>query len=131
MTNISDIIRAEQNLFLEGEKVAFIKPDGKFQMLPGKAELRGRIEAWMETNPDSNVGPSTPPAELTKPKPKAKVIDNLEVIPPCPEMDPRMGDKTPAVIEWWHTYHPEAAAEKYKNRRYSLEAPEETPDLQP
>lgn len=37
-------------------------------------------------------------------------------IPPCPLADHR-GDKTPAVVDWWFTHHPEKAAAKYAGRK--------------
>ena len=42
------------------------------------------------------------------------------IIPPCPPEDPAAGDKTPAVIAWWHRYHPEEAAARYKGRRFTM-----------
>jgi hypothetical protein len=54
------------------------------------------------------------------------VIDDLpppdltdsNAIPPCPPSDPSMGDKTPEVIRWWHTHHPEEAAKRYENMQW-------------
>jgi hypothetical protein len=43
-----------------------------------------------------------------------------DAIPPCPPEDPAAGDKTPAVIAWWHRYHPAAAAERYKGRKFAM-----------
>jgi hypothetical protein len=34
-------------------------------------------------------------------------------IPPCPEGNPDQGMKSPEVVEWWFTYHPEQAKAKY------------------
>lgn len=42
------------------------------------------------------------------------------IVPPCPAEDPAAGDKTPAVIAWWHRYHPKQAAERYKGRRFTM-----------
>lgn len=42
------------------------------------------------------------------------------VIPPCPEEDPRLGDKTPAVVEWLAQYHPEEYRRRYAGRRTHL-----------
>ncbi len=38
--------------------------------------------------------------------------------PVCPEMDPLLGDKTPAVVEWYFRYAPEEAATKYAGRKF-------------
>src|SRR5262245_392862 len=38
-------------------------------------------------------------------------------IPPEPPMDPRMGDKTPAYMEWLSKYHPELYEARYKGRK--------------
>lgn len=51
------------------------------------------------------------PEEKPAPKPTSKVI------PDCPEMDPILGDKTPAVVAWWFEHHPEEAAAKYEGRK--------------
>lgn len=34
-------------------------------------------------------------------------------IPPCPPADPLMGDKTPAVVEWYRDYKPEEFQSRY------------------
>lgn len=34
-------------------------------------------------------------------------------IPPCPEGNPDMGMKSPEVVAWWFTYHPDQAKAKY------------------
>ncbi len=47
-----------------------------------------------------------------------------DAIPPCPPEDSSAGDKTPAVIAWWHRYHPEAAAARYKGRKFQMPEPD-------
>ena len=65
-------------------------------------------------------------AKKFKPSIPQEVVSNLEeaivktgdcseipTIPPCPPSDPSLSIKTPAVIEWWFTYHPAQAAVMY------------------
>jgi hypothetical protein len=40
-----------------------------------------------------------------------------EEIPPAPEMDVRMGDKTPAYVEWLAKYNPEEFRKRYVGRK--------------
>jgi hypothetical protein len=40
-----------------------------------------------------------------------------EEIPPAPEMDVRLGDKTPAYIEWLAKYNPEEFKKRYAGRK--------------
>lgn len=112
-----NIIRAENNLFLDGEKIGFIHPtSGKLQMLKGQTAHRPALEAFL--------GHDSPPEETTSsPNPPISQSPNpSSPIPPCPPMTAAAGDKTPAVIEWYFKYKPEEAAVKYAKRRYSLEA---------
>lgn len=51
---------------------------------------------------------------------KQATEDPDDIIPPCPAEDPAAGDKTPAVIAWWHRYHPQEAAIRYKGRRFTM-----------
>lgn len=46
-------------------------------------------------------------------------------VPPCPDEDPLKGDKTPAVIAWWHKHHPEEATAKYSGRKFETPADHE------
>lgn len=50
---------------------------------------------------------------------ESESIEIDEVTPTCPlPCDPRLGDKTPSVVEWWFKNHPELAAKKYAGRRF-------------
>lgn len=50
-------------------------------------------------------------------KPKSEPKQN---IPPAPELDPMLGDKTPAFVEWMRDYHPQDFAIRYAGRRTHL-----------
>lgn len=41
-------------------------------------------------------------------------------IPPQPEMDPMLGDKTPAFVEWLRDHRPEEFQTRYEGRRTHL-----------
>lgn len=60
---------------------------------------------------------------LKEPKPDSGTIwhgkPNSDA-PPMPAMEPDMGDKTPAVVEWYRDYWPEEYARRYKDRKTHL-----------
>lgn len=59
--------------------------------------------------------PKAAPAAAEQPEePKTK---GGKSIPPPPEMDPGLGDKTPAYVEWMRDHHPEQFAKQYHNRK--------------
>ncbi len=131
-TIASSIIRANKNFFLEGEKIGFLRPDGKIQMTPGNAEHRAALETFLKIDAAQPVNTPLPqPDPLPAPKKEKKAPSSsklsaprseLSSIPPCPPEDPYAGDKTPAVIAWYFKYKPDEAAEKYKNRKFTIEA---------
>jgi hypothetical protein len=43
-----------------------------------------------------------------------------KTIPPQPELDPMLGDKTHAYVEWLRDYHPEQFKTQYANRTTHL-----------
>ena len=50
---------------------------------------------------------------MIQPKPRAEP-------PPAPEMDPRLGDKTPRYVLWYFAHHDaDEVAKKYGGRRIS------------
>lgn len=112
----------EKHVLFNGEKVAvFAGEDHKLTMSNGKADMRPAVEAWMEEQGITGPGPAAEkPAEVEKPKEpevKAEKPAATKGIPPMPEMDPRLGDKTPEVVEWYFKHHPKEAAERYKGRK--------------
>jgi hypothetical protein len=123
-TTIPNIIRADKNFFLEGEKIGFLRPDGKIQMTPGNAEHRAALETFLKIDAAQPVNTPLPqPHPLPAPKMEKKASTALSTsIPPCPPEEPEAGDKTPAVIAWYFKYKPDVAAEKYKNRKFTIKA---------
>jgi len=115
-----NIIQAENNYFLDGEKIGFTRPDGSLQMAPGMKPHRDTLKAFI-------AGDSTPAAE----EPAEPEVANYPVqrasnpepdyssIPPCPPQSIEAGDKTPEVIDWYFKYHPEQAAIRYANRKFT------------
>jgi hypothetical protein len=95
-------------------KVAVINSKGYLQPAKGMGDHRAAVEAFLEADriPD-DVAEAV--AEM-QPLP----LPVRGTIPPCPPEDPAAGDKTPAVIAWWHRYHPEAAAVKYRGRKFAM-----------
>jgi hypothetical protein len=65
---------------------------------------------------------------LLKMKPEAEPVHTAEAmrpavdpdIPPPPEMHPKLGDKTPAYVNWIRTYFPAEYEERYKGRKTHL-----------
>jgi hypothetical protein len=114
-----NIIQAENNYFLDGEKIGFTRPDGSLQMAPGMKTHRDTLKAFI-------AGDSTPAAEEIDEAPAAEEPEEPEVvvkskkgIPPCPPQSIEAGDKTPEVIAWYFKYHPEQAAIRYANRKFT------------
>jgi hypothetical protein len=52
---------------------------------------------------------------MSKPKSEPK-----KDIPPRPEMDPMLGDKTIELVEWLRDHHPQEFAIRYAGRRTHL-----------
>jgi hypothetical protein len=112
----------EKNVLFNGEKVAvFAGEDEKLTMSNGKADMRPAVEAWMEEQGITGPGAvAAKPAEEPKaeaPAPKAEKPAVTKGVPPMPEMDPRLGDKTPAVVEWYFKHQPKEAAARYEGRK--------------
>lgn len=78
-----------------------------------KPKKRGRPKK-IATPPPATVEPV---AEKPTPPPAKPAAGK---IPPCPPSDPRSGDKTPEVVAWWFKHHPKEAAEKYRNRKFTM-----------
>jgi hypothetical protein len=107
-------------IHFDGVKVgAFQDPGGHLRMVQGKTNLRPVVLAWLEKQGGEPVTEPTAPEPEATAAPTPPAPKSSKSIPPCPPMDPAAGDKTPAVIDWWFTYHPEAAATKYHGRKFT------------
>ena len=56
--------------------------------------------------------PTLPPGDTAPPP-----ASSAPAIPACPPCDPAMGDKTPAVVEWYRDHAPEEFKRRYGNGR--------------
>lgn len=50
----------------------------------------------------------------------SKKTEPKKDIPPAPEMEQMLGDKTPAYVEWVRDHHPQEFATRYAGRRTHL-----------
>jgi hypothetical protein len=92
----SDVIR--------GDEIIASFQNGKLTALPGCE--RFQIQASRAWN-----------AASTKFEQKIVLQDGEDSgIPPCPQMNPLLGDKTPEVVRWYQNYHPEEFARRYTGR---------------
>ena len=96
-------------LFAESEnmtpaKVAVINKAGVLQPSKGQSHHLEPIKAFLHDIGDQIEPPAAEDPQSSIHNPPSSSI------PPCPAEDPAAGDKTPAVIAWWHRYHPQEAA---------------------
>ena len=73
-------------------------------------------------NEEPNEETTVLPVKVAKAKVEKPEKTKEVAIPPCPDEDPKAGDKTPAVIAWWFKYKPAEAAVKYANRKFQQPA---------
>jgi hypothetical protein len=102
-------------------KVAVINSKGYLQPAKGMVDHRRGIEAFLADDRIPEEAPAAPVNDVIPVTPVTlPAVPRSSGIPPCPAEDPAAGDKTPAVIAWWHRYHPEAAAARYKGRKFAM-----------
>ena len=92
-----------------------------------KSQIYDRlVERTKDRSTDKPVG--KPLVEVfAQEAPYADITDRADiaptpppVIPPEPPMNPRLGDKTPAWMQWLGTYYPEKFKERFKGRKTHL-----------
>ena len=103
----------------EGQKV-FREKDGEVTQIAKYDEQSGLVEMLPEyVTFKSKVAQYLGESRL-KFKEFAKLGTDFEVrgnpekrIPPRPKKNPRLGTKTPNVVEWYYTYYPDVFVHKY------------------
>lgn len=71
--------------------------------------FRPAVVRWLNEN-------DMPPARIIRESddtPTPKAAAPARVIPPMPKKNPRLGDKTPAVVDWYKRYKPEEYRARY------------------
>lgn len=89
--------------------VAVLKKDSALVLKPEWAKFRPAIVRWLNENDKAPTA-----VYLEGDEPSDKKVN----IPPMPRKNPRLGDKTPAVVEWFKRYH----TEQYR-ARYGIKGP--------
>lgn len=99
-------------ILLDGEKIANYSEESGLRMLKGQGEHKEAVKDFLGLNEEEEEDTSV----IVKPKAKEGNFIVLDPICPIP-CDPSMGDKTPAIVDWWFEKHPELAAKKYAGRK--------------
>lgn len=90
-----------------GESIVVAHYDGKIvKIVPERANFRTAVIRWLNDNEKPYEGVVLLGDDATPPVPKEK-------IPPMPKKDMRLGDKTPAVVEWYRKYKPAEFKARY------------------
>ncbi len=128
-TTTLKFVKLEHNIFLDGEKVAAIHEDGTLRMAKGQSAVKPDLMLWLASEgqlptPAASNDDEPEAADESEVEPEEAPAPKLKKgeIPPCPPMTIEAGDKTPEVIAWYKKYKPAEFAEKYKGRRFSIDA---------
>lgn len=90
-----------------GESIVVAHYDGKIvKIVPERANFRTAVIRWLNDNEKPYNGVVLLGDDATPPVAKDK-------IPPIPKKDMRLGDKTPAVVEWYRKYKPAEFKARY------------------
>lgn len=124
----------------EGEtKLAFTNASGSLQFTRGNGDRREEVEAWIKRHEAHTAAAEAPvgaaatsveevPSEHNKAVAENTVLDqttNRAPVDPiiCPIVGAsHLGDKDPAVYNWWFKNHPEMAKNRYAGRRVQTES---------
>jgi len=100
-------VRPVEHRYPGDEAVSVKQEDLAASTWPGKTlvENAEKVVSVKQDDPKQPMEPSPPP--------------HLEV-PRAPELHPKLGDKTPAYMEWLATYRPEEFDKKYRGRKTHL-----------
>ena len=83
---------------------------------------------WRVERPKGN-----PLVEVFSREKEQSEFESKYPIPPPPPMDPKLGDKTPAYIQWFMKTHPDKFMTRYKGRKFDMHAeikpPGDIPEL--
>lgn len=128
-------LKLDNGRVLRGSEVlANVAADGTF--VPTKAGKRFRLEIAGFLSAMDTLEPHSPTVQEAVQAPVDEALRELveEAKQPdvptkgggspewdkAPPMDPEMGDKTPAFVEWLHRNYPEEFARRYKDRKTHL-----------
>lgn len=120
----------------EGEtKLFFTNASGKLQATHGNADRRKEVEAWIVRHnahaaPDGPTGEPASSVDEVPSEYNEKAVENVivdQIATPdarmalpiiCPIVGAsHLGDKDPAVVDWWRKNHPEEFKKRYHGRR--------------
>jgi hypothetical protein len=115
-------IEADGAITEEGEQIGWVEGGTILHFKPG-VEISGQARSFLEKQLSEVIMPEGKTrAEIfaeDQKRPEEQKPHASE-IPPEPPQDPRLGDKTPAYMQWLGTYFPEKYEERYKGRRTHL-----------
>lgn len=86
------------------------------------AQTNGKEAMNEEHTQDAMEDKDMPPEEAVSvktedPKQPMEPSPSPQEVPLAPEMDPRLGDKTPAYMQWMAKFHPEKFKKQYAGRK--------------
>jgi hypothetical protein len=73
-------------------------------------------------NETQMVNPAISTNEFASYQPVPNALKRNMTVPDAPRMDPKLGDKTPAYVEWMYRWFPVDAEARYRGRKVSLDA---------
>lgn len=103
-------------------QASMIAPDHFAEITSLRAQLAAKdVELIEQRRIIAALRANTGAADIITAPPKTVAFPDLKTRSyaeeGAPEMDPALGDKTPAFVDWMHTHHPEEAAKRYLGRK--------------